>query len=659
MTIKVELEQQADIAASQRRFADARALLQRLVIKQPDNFNAWMKLSAMARANGDIEAALGAVAAALKICPQEFMALLLKAILFHALGKVSAAGAAYTRALAHMPIVIPEGMDTMIAAAQQRSRVWLDSDGLQLSSNDTNDDALALAYQELEQGNFQAAAESYADIVNHHPDDFEAWNNLGNAYSKLDNIEGAIAAFEQAIALRPDVSVLYINLSKTLVLVDRLEDRQKVMRQAADYAPHNVEVLTELGLAESAMQNYATAERAYRMAIDLAPEYMPAYLELGLLLENLNRLDALEEMLDYANSCGAHGSVLDFLKAWLFRRQGRFQEALPLTLATPETISPVRRAQLLAEIYDRLGETQRAFECFEMMNRIASDLSQVTKGRKYGDDVQEVTDLLTYEKVISWSQIQLELAPPSPIFILGFPRSGTTLLDTLLMNIPNFHILEELPIMRQVELALGDQNRISNIEPKEAAALRARYFESLQIISPAYHGQVIVDKAPLHMARVPIIHRIFPDAKFVFVERHPCDVVLSCFMANFQLNRAMRHFTTLEGAAELYDKVFESWSRARSLLPMKVHTVRYENMVANLEAEMRPLLQFLGVEWNASVLDNRAAASKREHIRTASYAQVAEPIYNHAAGRWQRYRTQMKPVLPRLVPWATKMKYEI
>jgi hypothetical protein len=130
-------------------------------------------------------------------------------------------------------------------------------------------------------------------------------------------------------------------------------------------------------------------------------------------------------------------------------------------------------------------------------------------------------------------------------------------------------------------------------------------------------------------------------------------------MSNFQLNRAMLSFTDLTEAARLYDTVLDAWTRATSLLPVKVHTIRYERMVADLEGEMRKLLAFLGRRWDPAVLDNEAGAAGRGYIRTASYAQVAEPIYARAAGRWERYREQMAGVLPILAPWAARLGYDM
>jgi hypothetical protein len=105
--------------------------------------------------------------------------------------------------------------------------------------------------------------------------------------------------------------------------------------------------------------------------------------------------------------------------------------------------------------------------------------------------------------------------------------------------------------------------------------------------------------------------------------------------------------------------VFDAWTRAEALLPLQVHRIRYERMVEDLESEMRPLLDFLGLAWDPQVLDNRASAARRDHIRTASYSQVTEPIYRRSAGRWERYRRQMEPVLPILAPWAERLGYPV
>jgi tetratricopeptide (TPR) repeat protein len=552
-------------------------------------------------------------------------------------GDAAAAIPHFRRALDGAPGDVPTRCNLVVALLAVGS---LDEAGkvAQAGGDDPRLRRLA-AYSYQQQGRLAEAAAAYEDVLRAFPDDWESANNLGNVRRALGDLDGAIGAFRQAIRLRPDLVEMVFNLSNALGEAQRHDERMAIMREAARISPKDARVQTEYGVAAAEARELAAAEGAYRAAIAAEPAFVAAYVELGLLLETQNRLEELAALL----AAAPDAPELGFLGAWLLRRQGRFAEALPLAEAAPASIEPARRAQLLGEIYDRLGDAPRAFAAFAEMNRAAEAAALPADRSSYRREVANAP-------LSGWSPA-VESAPPAPAFILGFPRSGTTLLDTLLLNLPQLHVLEEVPVLDAVERtaqATADSN-----------ALRARYFEVLEAIAPPGPRQMVIDKFPLHMARAPLIHRLFPDAKIVFVERHPCDAVLSCFMANFQLNHAMRAFTDIAEAALLYDAVMGAWARARELLPLDVHAVRYERMVEDLEGEMRPLLAFLGLDWDPKVLDNTAAAAGRDYIRTASYAQVAEPIYRRAAGRWERYRDQLVPVLPILAPWAERLGYEM
>jgi tetratricopeptide (TPR) repeat protein len=515
------------------------------------------------------------------------------------------------------------------------------------------------AYVHQESGRLAEASVAYQAVIAAFPEDFESWNNLGNVRAAMGDLDGAVDAFLRAITLRPDMVEMVFNLSEVLAAAEREEERRAVMREAARVSPDDVRVLTELGLAESALRDFEAAERAYREAIRLDPRALSAHLELGLLLENLNRTDELAALVEDGKARGLAGPEFGFIQAWSLRRQGRFAEALPLAEATPESIHPVRRNQLIAELHDRLGDPDRAFAAFAEMNRASLAGKPAPIGPSYRETVAADAARMTPERVAAWSEGSAPPVPPAPIFIVGFPRSGTTLLDTLLMNMPSLHVLEELPVLREVEAGITGDTDPGRWSAAEVETYRALYFEALGRLAPPAPGQTIVDKHPLHMARMPIVHRLFPDARIVFVERHPCDAVLSCFMANFNLNQAMRSFTDLREAALTYDAVFDAWTRAETLLPLRVHRIRYERMVEDLGGEMRPLLDFLGLLWDEAVLDNQAAAASRGHVRTASYSQVSEPIYKRAAGRWERYAGQMAPVLPILAPWVERLGYDM
>ncbi|MGZ8997692.1 MAG: sulfotransferase family protein, partial [Allosphingosinicella sp.] len=270
--------------------------------------------------------------------------------------------------------------------------------------------------------------------------------------------------------------------------------------------------------------------------------------------------------------------------------------------------------------------------------------------------VRALTDMLTPDYASGWPTNAPAGRRP-PIFLVGFPRSGTTLLDTMLMGHPVLHVLEEEPILQRVGYSLGDFERLPSLDDAEVERLRALYFEELDRFDPAASAKIVVDKLPLNILGAPLIHRLFPDARFIFAQRHPCDVVLSCFMQNFELNAAMANFLDLGDSARLYDQVLAFWERCRALFPLNVHVLRYEALVEDVEAELRPLIDFLDLPWDERLLDHQATAASRGAISTPSYAQVAEPIYKRASGRWERYRAQMEEVLPILMPWAERLGY--
>jgi hypothetical protein len=247
---------------------------------------------------------------------------------------------------------------------------------------------------------------------------------------------------------------------------------------------------------------------------------------------------------------------------------------------------------------------------------------------------------------------------PSPAFLVGFPRSGTTLLDTILMGHRSTEVLEEEPALVRAAQALGELETLPAASEDDVRKARDVYFDTARSLTPLEPGKLLVDKNPLSMNYVPVIRRLFPDARIILALRHPCDVVLSCFITNFQPNNAMANFLHLDTAAELYDLSFSYFEKARALLSPAVHTVVYENIVADRDRELRPLLDFLGLDWDDKLLDHQSTARSRAHIKTASYAQVVEPIYKSSAGRWQHYRKQLDPVIPLLEPWAVKFGYE-
>jgi hypothetical protein len=242
---------------------------------------------------------------------------------------------------------------------------------------------------------------------------------------------------------------------------------------------------------------------------------------------------------------------------------------------------------------------------------------------------------------------------------VGFPRSGTTLLDTMLMGHPDVEVMEERPVLSRLRTETGGFDALATMDEAEVRRVQKRYFEIAGEFTELRQGSLLVDKSPLHMLDVAQIYRLFPNARFILALRHPADVVLSCFIAKFRMNNSMANFVTVETVAEFYDLSFRIWEQARVLFPIEVSTVVYERMIEDPEATLRPVVESLGLAWAPEMLDHQRTAEARGVITTASYAQVTQPLYRGAAGRWRRYRKHLEGVLPRLHYWVEKFGYDL
>ena len=355
------------------------------------------------------------------------------------------------------------------------------------------------------------------------------------------------------------------------------------------------------------------------------------------------------------------------MHAFVQRREKRFSEALASISKVPAALEPERTLHLRAQLLAELGEVDQAFAAFNQTNLMhqADPTQPLQRATDVRNKLRGDLTLMSEAWAKTWpnfdDHIQELDSNDDPVFLVGFPRSGTTLLDTILMGHSQTVVLEEQPPLNLVDQSIGGTQALASLDLDDIARARSQYFAEVGKVSPRPldRARMLIDKSPLFLSKAPTIHRLFPNAKFILALRHPCDVVLSCFMSNFRLNNAMSNFLRLEDAAEFYDLTFQHWHRAKTLFPLNIHTVTYERLVENVEAEVRPLFDFLEIKWESDALNHRETAKSRGLITTASYAQVAEPIYKRAAGRWEAYHHHLKPILPILQPWVEKFGYSL
>lgn len=502
------------------------------------------------------------------------------------------------------------------------------------------------------------AARRYEAILAAAPHDAESWNNLGNARRAAGDAAGAAAALAEAARLRPDLADIALNLAAARVAAGEAESALAALAAYRGSPDPRVEV--ERGDLLAGLLRHDSAERAFRAALVLRPDLAAAWFGLGLLLEHSGRGEALAGLLAEAAAAGADDPSLHLLAAYRLRREGRIEAALAAAEAVPAEVEPTRRLQLIGELNDRLGRPGPAWAAFAAMNAAAAGPEARAGAAVYRAEVERTIATVTPAWAAAWTAPPPPPARPEPVFLVGFPRSGTTLLDTMLMGEESLLVLEERPLWNEV-IAAAPLDRLATLDPEEIERLRARYFAAVDAHAPGGAAGLRrpVDKMPLNLARAPWLHRLFPDARIILSLRHPADTVLSCLFTNFQLNYAMANFLDLGDAARTYDRVMTAWEVGRAAFGISAHAVRYEDLIADPDATLRPLFGDLGLGWRPGASDHRDAARARGYVASASYAQVTEPIYRRAEGRWRRYRERLEPVLPLLAPWAERYGYPL
>jgi len=555
--------------------------------------------------------------------------------------------------------------------------------GLYPESADFSRRALALnprydqAHQVLGQaqqsmGRLDEALASYRKAAELCPDDAKTHYLLANALRERGAADDAVRHYREAVRLQPDFVEALSNLGAVLTVQGEVLEAARVLNHAVSLNPRAPQVLCNLGHLLLRDGKLDEALDRYQRALTLDPDSLDAAANITALLEKVGRLDEARELVEKTLQSAPTFPPLLLAAAKLARRDKRVDEAIgfleTLLVQNPDSETAGEAHMLLGPLYDRKGDANRAYAHLVEGNRLVagSILNNVGNGSRYLKRIESMRRYLT--PALADVTRAVPSSEPSPVFLLGFARSGTTLLEQILDSHPALSALEEKPTVSAMvhafeamtqggQAAAEGDNALASLTAAQIEVLRAAYFAEVARHIDLAPGAILVDKMPLNTVNVHLIWRVFPEAKIILAIRHPCDVCLSCFMQNFMINEAMASFFTLESTAEVYDQVMKTWLLAAASLPLNYHRVRYEDLVANFEGETRALLDFLGVGWDEKVRGHTEHAMQRGTINTPSYHQVTQPIYQHAKYRWKRYAQQFEPVMPILEPYIDYFGY--
>ena len=488
----------------------------------------------------------------------------------------------------------------------------------------------------------------------------------------------------------------------------RFEEAARLLRRARTLAPKDPHILNSLGVCLKALGQVDAALQAYDAALRLDSRMAAAHFNRGTVLEELSDIKGARAAYERASQLDRNYAEPLACLAWLDAQAGdaasaqiRAERVMALSptnvlarmalgsanlqsgdlgaaatilsaLRQDAALTPINRSivfGLTGDLLDSEDKTAEAFAAYQTSN---SELKAfyapqfdapgteraVTKARRLAGWF-ETADPEPWREAPAARARAAD--PKAHIFLIGFPRSGTTLLENVLAAHPEVVSLEEKDCLESVAepyLASGaGLERLAKIGSGEAMRQREAYWSKVRSYGVEPRGRIFIDKMPLASVQLPVVAKLFPNAKVLFARRDTRDVVLSCFRRRFGMNPAMYELLTLESATAYYDAVMRLSELYLRLLPLPHHLVRYENLVDDFDGTARAACDFLGLEWDETMRDFAAKAQARG-ISTPSAGQVARGLNREGRGTWRRYREQIAPVLPLLEPWIERFGYE-
>ncbi|WP_158287253.1 tetratricopeptide repeat-containing sulfotransferase family protein [Dokdonella fugitiva] len=598
--------------------------------------------------------------------------------------------------------------DLIPIAAAVRVTDWREAERLAralLQSDDAREDLLTMLAISLHmQGRVGEAIDTYERLTRLFPERGEHWGNYATSLREAGRLAEAATAYEEALRLTPADAGQILNYALLL-----LEERKYA--EARDHAlkaysldrnsPHirigaaqicsacreDEEVLelldgwqgwslpdeeARLKLANLLLTigNGNDAVALFEACARDSGGSTSSVLNLSAAYERVNRIKDAEQQL-LALESRKLSSTEEYARRRIMAKLAKRTGDLPIARSILEELGPIHAGDFthyftLAEVYDKLGEIDLAMDALRTAHELqGSDVRQIIPKRFEPGAAPFPVALkrVTQAAFAKWQDTIAPSAAQSPVLIVGFPRSGTTLLEQMLDAHPRFQSMDERPFFSNLVDQLAEHDirfpeDIEKLGQRDCDELRRRYIAMVCGALKRRWDTRIVDKNPLNMLWMPLIHRMFPEARYILALRHPCDVILSCYMQNFRTNMLAAASTDLTKLAVAYVDSMTNWLHHADLLRPHVLEVRYEDTVTDIRAQAEKISAFLEVDRAENLLGFAEHAKNKGFIGTPSYTEVIKPVSTRALGRWRKYKQHLEPALSILEPMIAHWGYE-
>jgi len=524
------------------------------------------------------------------------------------------------------------------------------------------------ANRALQEKNYTLGKKLLDQIFSLNENIFEVNLNLGILNFQLGNLDSSIDFLLKSKKINHSVPQIYLHLGLVYNKKGQQDLSIQNFKKVLEIDPNNLLANYNLGSNYKEILEYSKAEIYLKKTLELNPNFENAYNNLFDLYDRSNKQSNYEELLKGATNSKINKSLIKFYSGIFEYKKKDYNRTIQifekLELDEKYFVQNITRHLILAKCYDQISDFENAFKNFKLNNTLVQQY--------YGQRIDE-NDFIKYLnqrlnffenfKISRWKNYPIK-SKFNPVLLIGFPRSGTTLLDSILRTNNAIEVLEEKPTIKKFLIHLekktnNDLSQLDDLSENFIEEIQNFYLKERLKFQNNKASEIVVDKMPLNLIHIGEILRFFPDAKFIFALRHPYDSVLSCFMQQFTLNPAMKNFLSIERSAYLYDQVMQLWKIYEKTFSLNIHFIKYEETIKNFETSTKEIFKFLNLKWNSETKNFYNIAKNRTDISTPSYNQVTSPLYEKSINRWRNYELEFKNAKKYLDKWVNDFKYEL
>lgn len=626
---------------------EAEHLAETLCSQRPDMAEIWYIRAGLHAGRGHVADVIGCCKRVISLDPGHTGAHHNLAIAFCQTGQLREAEGSYRECLSVDPGNQPAllGIGKLLASGGRHAEA-LSYFTKAVEGNPSNAEALyrqGVTLQSL--GDLGGAKNAYRQAVKVRPDYFEALNNLGHILGEQGEYEESLRLFKTLALMKPDSAEVRNNLGVVYESMGKLVEAEAAYRKTLELEPSFLETRNHLGFLLAGEGRTAEALECFQEVRELEPGNETALAGQTGVLEKMGRIDDAYSAIEPAIQAGSVSPdvVLAYCKIML--RKGDPQTAIPVAekvLANgqlpPKGIADMNFA--LGDLYDKVGDYAAAFPHFEAANTASPCTYKHESHVQYIDRIIQSTTAETISSTENDAGSSGQL-----IFILGMPRSGTSLVEQILSSHPDVFGAGELNFMGDIASSsplpgnpgIHYPDFMGKLERSDISAMARRYLESMAAVTDG--SPAVTDKMPHNYLYMGLITLLFPAAKIIHISRSPLDNCLSLYFHSF--NAMHSYSTDLRLLGEYYKEYLRLMSHWRALPGLRFLDIRYEDIVDNLEKCTRELLDYCALDWSEECLDFHNSG---RFVKTPSYDQVRRPIYTSSVGRWRHYRDFIAPL---------------